>query len=148
MNGYLTIIIGTVLLCAIITAILPNGKTATVIQGVAKMMCLLAIVAPIPDFLKGKSFHKNLNKSVLKTDQSFIEYYGNMRIEQAERVVETDIQDNFSIRTNVLLTTTTDSALLEIVSMRVTLCESGTKELKTAMSEYLTKMYGCGVIIE
>ena len=56
MNGYLISVVGTVLLCALLTAILPEGKTANLIKAVAKLACLVAIIAPVPAFLQQSSF--------------------------------------------------------------------------------------------
>ena len=52
MNGYLLCVIGTVLVCSILTAITPEGKTSAVIKGVARLTCILAIIAPVLSFLK------------------------------------------------------------------------------------------------
>ena len=51
MSSYLLIIVGSVLLSAILTAVIPSGKTANVIKGVTKAVCLLAILSPVPDIL-------------------------------------------------------------------------------------------------
>lgn len=53
MSGYLLAIIGIVLLTGILSAVLPEGKTAKFIKGMTKLCCLAVILAPILGF-----FHK------------------------------------------------------------------------------------------
>lgn len=149
MKEYLIAVIGTVLLCAVLTAIVPNGKTAGVIKGTAKLACLLAIVAPIPTFLNGeKTWGKNLNKNVLQTDDAFIEYYSSMRITQAENVLQQELYDKFSVEATVSLQAKTDSTVLEIEAITVVLTNEIDKEVQSEMCEYLTKTYCSEVLIE
>ena len=51
LNDYLLCVIGTVLICSILTAIAPEGKTSAVIKGVARLTCVLAIISPVLNFL-------------------------------------------------------------------------------------------------
>lgn len=149
MSGYLIAVMGTVLLCAILTSIIPNGKTAGVVKGMAKLACLLAIVSPIPKFLSGeKSWDKNLEKSVLQTDETFIEYYSNMRITQAEESIRKELQDKFAVQATVALQAKTDTTVLEIESISIETVNDVAEEVKTAMCEYLTKTYCSEVLIE
>ena len=149
MKEYLIAVIGTVLLCAVLTAIVPSGKTAGVIKGMAKLACLMAIVAPIPAFLKGeKSWGKNLNENVLQTDDTFIKYYSIMRIAQAEVALRQELYDKFSVEATVTLQAKTDSAVLEIQAITVAIVDEISKEVQSDMCEYLTKTYCSEVLIE
>ncbi len=149
MNGYLIAVMGTVLLCAILTSIIPNGKTAGVVKGMAKLACLLAIVSPIPKFLSGeKSWDKNLEKSVLQTDETFIQYYSNMRITQAEESLRQELHDKFAVRVAVTVRAKTDTTVLEFETISIEMENDVAEEVKTAMCEYLTKMYCSEVLIE
>ena len=47
MSAYLLSIIGIVLLTAILSAVLPDGKTVKFIKGIAKLCCLAVILPPV-----------------------------------------------------------------------------------------------------
>ena len=111
MNGYLLSIIGTVLLCSIITVIIPSGKTAGTVKGIAKLVCVLAIIAPILrffktgelDWTKSDGDKENFSKTVIEIDQSFIQYYSESRVRETERQMETLLEEEFNIETAVSL---------------------------------------------
>ena len=158
MNGYLLCIIGTVLLSSIIASVLPEGKTAKVIKGIAKLVCLLAIIAPIPRFLKGwkgenQNPEKNLSEKVISTDESFIKYYCEMRIENVERELEAEILEKFSVsaQTNISWWFNGDAIDVDNVQIReisVKLAEGTSMERKNAVYEHLTQNYCSEVLIE
>ena len=110
MNGYLISVVGTVLLCALLTAILPDGKTANLIKAIAKLSCLVAIVAPIPTFLQqgnGEESDKTLQnffeESGIQTDANFIQYYSEWRIEQAEKELEKLLLNEYDFSAKITL---------------------------------------------
>ncbi len=110
MSGYLIAVVGTVLLCALLTAILPDGKTSNLIKAIAKISCLLSIIAPIPSFLQQASFKgndKNLQnifgENGIQTDTNFIEYYSEWRIKQAEEQLERLLLDKYNFVSQITL---------------------------------------------
>ena len=149
MRTYLLSVMGTVLLCALITAILPEGKTAGVIKGTAKLACLLAIVAPIPTYLKMENSTEDFfGKSVLQVDESFIQYYGNMRIEDARELLQMEIATRFALQVVVDIEADTDTATLVLNKITVQIEERVEEEVKNSVWEYLTKTYCSEVLIE
>ena len=158
MKGYLLCIIGTVLLSSIITVILPEGKTAKTVKGIAKLVCLLAIVAPIPSFLqswkKGKiNSEKNLAESVISTDESFIKYYCEMRVQNVELQLEEEIQEKFNISVDTEIVwnyedDVVDSDGIHVQKICVRLEEDTPLEGRNAVYEHLTKNYCSEVLIE
>ncbi len=165
MNGYLLSIIGTVLVCAVLTAILPSGKTSGVIKGIARLACVISIIAPIPQFLgNAKPFDTNSKKntsknnvnfsqSVIQTDESFIKYYCEMRIQNAENALNEELLEKFSLSVQSDIDwrfneETCDSDEIMITKISVKLQEKGTDKLKDEVWEYLTKNYCSEVLIE
>ena len=64
MNAYVLSVIGTVLISAVLTAIIPEGKTSKVIKGIARLACVLVIVTPIVQFfVKGADLEKMLSEA-------------------------------------------------------------------------------------
>ena len=155
MNGYLLSVIGTVLVSSVLVAIIPEGKTSKVVQGIAKCVCLLAIVAPIPNLLKSlKSDEKGsdsqtiFSQTVIETDEDFINYYSEMRIRAATEDLQTEMQEKFSIDVRITLTWEYESEEIRITAITVQTENQLKEEEKTAMWEYLTKNYCSEVLIE
>ncbi|MBQ8684893.1 MAG: stage III sporulation protein AF [Clostridia bacterium] len=161
MNGYLLSVIGTVLLSAILTAIVPNGKTASVVKAVTKLACLLVIVSPILGYIRSgtsdsqTNSQTNFSQSVIQTDESFIKYYSEMRIRDTETQLEREIEEEFSLTCAVTLAWEygeegeeydTENIRVTQITARV---ENGISEKeKTDVWEYLTKNYCSEVLIE
>lgn len=166
MSTYLLGIVGTVLLCSLLTAILPNGKTSTLIKGIAKLACLLAIVAPVSTFLQAynprdetdasKNDETFLEESGIQTDETFIQYYSERRIAFAERALERELNEKFNCEVTVqyawdwysedVLSLYTDRT---IIITRITVCgESLSEEEQNAVIAYISKYYCREVLIE
>ena len=161
MNGYLLSIIEAVLFSGFIVAILPDGKMAGTVKGVAKMVCLLAIIAPIPQYLQKQGTdgamqisREFFTSTGIQTDTSFIQYYSEMRIRETEQALEQQITEVFSCSAQVSLQTKDDDLLtqisdIEIVCIHVCLQLGETQVDKRAqIREYLIEQYGCEVLIE
>ena len=110
MSGYLIAVVGTVLLCALLTAILPDGKTSNLIKAIAKLSCLLAIIAPIPSFLQQASSEENdknvqniFKENGIQADTNFIQYYSEWRIEQAEEQLEKLLLEKYNFVSQITL---------------------------------------------
>lgn len=165
LNGYLLSIIGTVLVCSILTAILPSGKTHGVIKGIAKLVCVITIISPIPKFIGNWSFFDknnkknsgnntvNLAQTVIPTDESFIKYYCEMRVQNAEISLNEEIKEKFFITATSDITwkfqaeNDIDSDTIQIVKISVKL-ENGDEQTRQAVGEYLRKNYCSEVQIE
>lgn len=113
MNVYLLSVIGTVLISAIITAILPEGKTATVVRNITKLACTVAILAPILNFFKtgelnegGESAQtttQNFSQTGIQTDEEFIQYYCEIRVRETERALEQELENAYALQAQVTL---------------------------------------------
>ncbi len=165
MNAYLLSVIGTVLLCALLTAIAPEGKTAGAIKGIAKLACILIIISPILRFFQiganGTTEDEFLNiffsENVIQPDEAFIKYYSEMRIRETETALEKEIMEKYSVSSEVSLQweqeTQTVAGMYEEEKIRITgLCvtvkEDINEEARKNMWEYLTKNYCSEVLIE
>ncbi|MBE5746687.1 MAG: hypothetical protein E7352_00720 [Clostridiales bacterium] len=165
MNGYLASIIGTVLLCAVLTAILPQGKTSGLIKGIAKLACVLVIVSPVLHFFKtgeigGNSAEDSFTffpQTGIQTDESFIHYYSEMRVRETETLLKSELLDRYAVETEVTLLWEEEteqvgkyyeSERIKINQIHIKCEEEPSKELKENMWEYLTKNYCSEVLIE
>lgn len=165
MNGYLLSVIGTILLAAILTAIVPEGKTANTVKGVTKLVCLLVIISPILTFLQKEGDKKTVptkqtffSESVIETDKSFIQYYSEMRIEQSERDLATELETKFHLPCSVEIEweyadknseiEEINGLALEILQIKIEVQSEYKEEDKSRMWEYVTKNYCSEVLIE
>ena len=157
MSDYLLVIVGSVLVSAILTAVIPSGKTANVIKGVTKAVCLLAILSPVPEILaKSGWLEENENyfsQPVIQTDTSFIKYYSEMRIQNAEELLEKEILDKYSLGTDVTLIwqyadANIDTDNIKILQICVQILQPYDGERKMEVKEYLMKNYCSEVMIE
>ena len=161
MKEYLLCVIGVVLLSALITMFLPEGKTSSTIKGVAKMLCLLCILSPIPQMLKGlqgntnspeKDTEGDLETFVIDTDESFIKYYSQMRIQNAERLLEGEILEDYGVSCLVKITwefneEIYDTDSIKIQSVQIS-CENATEETAMRIKQDLKERYLLEVQIE
>ncbi len=165
MSGYLLSIIGTVLLCAILVAIVPQGKTSSVIKGIAKLSCVLVIVSPVLRFFKTGEISENSTEKAptfflqngIRADETFIQYHSETRVSQTETALEKEIFEKYGTETEVCLFWQTDKETvgkyyeterIKIDNIRVKCMTKTTEERKKAMWEYLTQNYCSEVLIE
>ena len=153
LDGYLLCIIATTLLASVLTAILPEGKTTGVVKGVTKLVCLLSILSPIPQFLQKQSFFdlfkeentqktwEDFSQSVIPTDESFIKYVSNMRMRLLEEELSTAIRSKFGVICAVKLDGEIDeeTAVITTKTVMITFFSRVTDEEKQTIKQYLEK---------
>lgn len=155
MSGYLLTVIGTVLLCAVLTAIAPEGKTSSVIKGAARLVCILAIVFPVLQFFKSGSLKVFTDKNrqeffsneVIEAEGEFIQYYSEMRVRQTEMALEEELFQKYSISTDVTLDWNATKNI-KIDRINVSILNKTDEEVKRDMWRYLTDNYCSEVLIE
>ena len=155
MSGYVLSVIGVILISAILTAVLPSGKTSSVIKGVTRLACVLVIVMPILVFFQsgewkiGKTFFQDdFSESVIQTDEAFIQYYSEMRISQTERALEREIEEKYAVFAEISLAWSRIEEEIRIDEISVKLPPKTDEEVRKSMWEYLTKNYCSEVLIE
>ena len=164
MSAYVLSVIGTVLLCAILNAILPSGKTSAMIKGVARMACVISIVMPVLIFFQsgqwsfGKTiFQDDFAESVIEVDDEFIEYYSQMRVRDVQVSLQKVLRTEFFVEADVQIEWASevnsygqiyDGEKIKIVRILVKNKEKQSEEVKNAMWEYLTQNYCSEVLIE
>lgn len=155
MSGYLLSITGTVLLCALITAIAPEGKTSASVKGIAKLICVLTIISPIFQYLKtgdleafaDKNRQDLFSQSVIEADGRFIQYYSEMRIRQAEEALREELLEKYGVEVEVdLLWRLEEEIRIEQICIKLPKNTDG--EVKEDMQRYLMEKYSSEVLIE
>ena len=155
MSGYLLTVMGTVLVCSLITAITPDGKTSSSIKGVTKLVCILAIIAPILRFFQTDSIQTLIDKNrqgnfyedVIEVDGEFIQYYSEMRIQQTEESLEERLFERYAVPCAVRLEWSVEEEI-RIERIVVALLENVGEEVKGDMRLFLVENYCEEVLIE
>ncbi len=165
MNGYLLSVLGTVLLCAVLTAIVPEGKTSATIKGIARLACVLAIVAPVLRFFKtgdveSIAIEKEENffsQTGIDGEESYIKYYSDERIRNAEKALRAELKDKYEVETDVKVEyslTVEDiyelypSTKICVERIRIQTQSQVGEEVKRAMWLYVTENYCSEVLLE
>ncbi len=159
MNEYLLTVIGTVLLCSVLTAMIPEGKTSPVIKGIVKLVCILTIISPVFRFLSSGDLKELTDKKsqdffdgqVIAAEGEYIQYYCEMRVRQTESALEEELKDKFSLQSEVVLTWSLqedEKKRIRIDGMSVKLLEEKGEEVKKEVWAYLTNTYCSEVLIE
>ena len=156
MKEYLLSIIGTILLSAFLTAILPNGKTAALIKSIARMACTLAIISPVLHFfqsgnqalIKMEKSNGIFSQSVIDEESVFIHYYSELRIRETESALERGIEEKYGIAVEVSMVWKQENEGIYIEKICVKTLERQEEEVLRIMWEYLTKNYCSEVLIE
>ena len=88
----------------------------------------------------------NSTKEVINTDESFIQYYSEMKVRQAEETLEKEIFEKLSL--SCKLTFSWELLEDEIFIRKITVFSPVTTEEKEILYEYLTKNYCSEVVFE
>lgn len=160
MNAYVLSVIGTVVFSTILTCIIPEGKTASLIKGIAKTACVAVIVAPILQFFHTGDiptfFYQNVqeifSQSGIETNSEFIQYYSETRLKEAQEKLQRELFEKYAIEAKVTLEwiwkEKDGKEEMYIVKIKVSDMEDQTDEKKNEIREYLSKNYCSEVQIE
>ena len=143
MSEYLLCMIGTVLLSAILVAILPNGKTILHFFQTGEM----------PDYKKNPDI---FSQTSIDMDNKFIKYYSEKRIRQTQEAVAQELLEKYNAQTNVLfdweyqefVNGKYSEDLICVTKINVRCSNQIDEEVKLKMWEYLTTNYCSEVLIE
>ena len=164
MKEYLLQVVGITLICSILTAVIPRGRNINIICGVAKMICILVIVAPLLNLLKNRNqnnfdevYQKIFSDSVIETDGDFIKYYSESTVAYIEQELEREILEKYAFTVFVTLDWEYEEALFQelysdfkvkIIQIRVDTNEDLNEEEKNVVWKFLTNNYYSEVLIE
>ncbi len=164
MNEYLLSVIGVVILSAIVTSLLPEGKTAGTIKLISRLVCILAIISPVLHFFrsgtlsfKGENSKEIFTQTVIQSEERFIEYYSEMRIRETESALKAEILEKYALDVEVAFDYERQTEeigeiyayeKIRITKIRVKLNQESKEEVLRNMWEYLTKNYCSEVLIE
>lgn len=164
MNGYVLTVMGTVLISSILTMLAPNGKCSSIIKNMTKLVCLVVLIAPIPNLLGEKNLFDGirgenteqadvfLKDDSINVDEEFINYYCELRVRETQTALKKDILARFNVVADVILSwgfvDGTDVDGLKITKITVKIPQTVEEGIKKKMCTYLTDNYCSEVLIE
>ena len=157
MSEYLLGVVGIVLFSAVLTAILPAGKTEAVVKWVAKLACLATILTPLLSFFGGEgTFEVFFEKSVIQTDGNYIQYCSEISIENAEKSLQEHLSEKYGKEFTVALfwkEVEVDEGRYKVEKIKIEKVvvyakERLSEEEKTEICEYLMTSYACLAEVE
>lgn len=98
MQAYIWAVCGAVIISALASILLPEGKTGKFINGILKLFCLSVMLTPLFAILAAGELPQGGNGSgQTELDSSFIEYMFGRRAEADAEALDTAIESEFSI---------------------------------------------------
>ena len=140
------------LFSALLTAVLPQGKTSELIKSISRLACLVAILSPILYFFAGGELFGNFfEKTVIQTDDDYIRYCSEIRIENAENSLENDLMEQFALSSDVSIQWSYSEEERGVYSVEqikidkifVYIEESVADSLETQLEHYIMTSYQC-----
>lgn len=111
MKEYLLSVVGITLLSALLIHILPQGKMNKAVKGWVRAVCLLVVISPVLAVFESASkkggwknfFDDFFSQTVIQTDDKYIDYCREKSVADAEKRLQTKINEKFGIQTVVFL---------------------------------------------
>lgn len=151
MSAYLFAVSGTVIIAAIVTAIAPEGKISGIIKTAVKLVCVIVIAEPIAKYFVSLGKDENptfsdknfFDESVITVDEDFIKYCSELRIAEAERQIEAEILNKYSLMAKVTLEwQTEEGGRVKIGRILVNVSAETGENTKEKLRNELTETYG------
>jgi len=96
MKAYILSIAGVVLITAVISMIVPQGKTGKFIKGIGKLLILSVMVSPfVLLFTKNKDF--SLESGMIETDNAYLVHCAEILSERDEAEIKAYLREEFSV---------------------------------------------------
>ena len=124
MQGYILGVCGAAILSALITILLPEGRTGKFVTGILRFFCLLVLLLPL--FSLAESFSFTLNGKV-EPDRAFLEYMCEERAREEEQDFEALALEKLDAEVDVTLTA-------EVVEWEYVVSKVTIKIIKTGMN--------------
>lgn len=156
LRAYLFAVAGTVVISAILSAIVPQGKLSGAVKTAAKLVCLIVIAQPIADYFVSVKKGENADyfeKNVLSADDDFIKYCSKIKVAAAEQAVEKEIYESYALKVNVEFdwVLCNGSNEVKILTIRLIIdAETAAKERETIsnITSDLCEQYGVTVNVQ
>ena len=97
MQAYILGVCGAVVISALITILLPEGKTGKFIGGILKLFCVAVMLLPVPALLQEVGVTGGGSGGEMPLDEAFIEAVFSRRAEEEEEALEGKIDEEVGV---------------------------------------------------
>ncbi len=149
MKAYVLSIAGVILLSAVVTLVLPNGKMGNSIRAGAKLICLLVLVAPLVSLAQGKGVSESV---FIEEDTAYLSACKRLAEEGEEGKIQLLIAQDFSVTAEVDVTCEEKSPF-SVKKISVSVKDFGIneqsahKDIMTKIQNACIKEYACEVTV-
>lgn len=148
MQTYILSVAGAVILSAVVSLVLPEGRLAPLIRGAAKLITLLMLVSPLLSLFRGEAFFQN-NDTAAEEDR-FLLSCTQLAETNAERAIGSWLEEEFGVLAESRVTLARDGSYS---AKEVTVCvtdfgiygEEAHIDISLQIGEALEKWFGCPV---
>ena len=148
MQTYILSVAGAVILSAVVSLVLPEGRLAPLIRGAAKLITLLMLVSPLLSLFRGEAFFQS-NDTAAEEDR-FLLSCTQLAETNAERAIGSWLEEEFGVLAESRVTLAQDGSYS---AKEVTVCvtdfgisgEEAHIDISLQIGEALEKWFGCPV---
>ena len=97
MQAYILGVCGAVVISALITILLPEGKTGKFIGGILKLFCVAVMLLPVPALLREVGVTGGGSGGEMQPDEAFIDAVFSRRAEEEEETLEGKIDEEVGV---------------------------------------------------
>lgn len=100
MSAYILSICGAVILSALVTIIMPEGKIGKFINGVLKILCVFIMLVPLVNWVSDLKFEGKGegNETEVSLDEDYLDYFFGKQAESFSEELEKIVEKEFSIK--------------------------------------------------
>ena len=152
MKTYILSIAGVVLLTAIISIVVPNGKMGKFIQGMGKLLTLTVMIAPFATLFMKQKGELAFSSANIAADERYLVSCARILSERDEEEIKKALNDEFSVTAEVEVERGKTAGFpSEKITVKITdfgiIGQDGHIDKAKAVQEMLEKRYGCASVI-
>ena len=147
MKAYILGIAGAVLLSAVVSIILPEGKMGKFVKGGLKLVVLLVLVSPFVSFFSDGKYRFSDNGSI-SADGEYLETCGSLMARADEREIYSLLKEKYGVEGEVAVLYSTDG-ILSRKKISVNVLDFGIYgedehiDIMKKIADGLERTYGC-----
>lgn len=152
MKAYVLSVAGAVILCAVLSIVLPSGKMGKFIRGALKLVVLVVLVSPFVSFLKEGKFSFEEDGFVLESDTDYLENCESLYSAQKEAELNAYLSETYAVVAKTQVTCNVSAGyrpekiIVSVTDFGINGQDEHINILNRIKSD-LSESYGCEVVV-